>query len=94
MYAGRIVEEGSTGAVFGHPAHPYTQALIGSTPEKLDFSIDLDESGGPPNLYALPPGCHYIDRCPRAAEPCTRIPANAAISDTHHALCHFAVESS
>lgn len=94
MYAGRIVEEGSTGAVFGQPTHPYTQALIGSTPEKLDFSVDLDEIGGPPNLYALPPGCHYIDRCPRAAEACTRIPSNVAISDTHHALCHFAVESS
>jgi len=94
MYAGRIVEEGSTGAVFGQPTHPYTQALIGSTPEKLDFSIDLDEIGGPPNLYALPPGCHYIDRCPRAAEACTRIPSNVAITDTHHALCHFAVESS
>jgi oligopeptide/dipeptide ABC transporter ATP-binding protein len=93
MYAGRIVEEGSTGAVFGQPAHPYTQALIGSTPEKLDFSIGLDEGGGPPNLYGLPPGCHYIDRCPRAADACISIPSNVAISESHHALCHFAVGS-
>jgi oligopeptide/dipeptide ABC transporter ATP-binding protein len=93
MYAGRIVEEGSTGAVFGQPAHPYTQALIGSTPEKLDFSIGLDEVGGPPNLYGLPPGCHYIDRCPQAADACISIPSNVAISESHHALCHFAVGS-
>ncbi len=90
MYAGRIVEEGGTRSVFGDPRHPYTKALIGSTPEKLDFTLDAEVGGGPPNLYALPPGCHYIDRCPEAAALCNSMPPNLALSATHHALCHFA----
>ncbi|NQV79687.1 MAG: ABC transporter ATP-binding protein [Alphaproteobacteria bacterium] len=90
MYAGRIVEEGETTSVFGDPRHPYTKALIGSTPEKLDFTINAEVGGGPPNLYALQPGCHYIDRCPQAAAQCNSMPPNVALSATHHALCHFA----
>jgi oligopeptide/dipeptide ABC transporter ATP-binding protein len=68
MYAGRIVEQSSVGALFEKPLHPYTQGLIGSIPvlgkvvEKLDVI-----PGSVPNLVNLPPGCRFAPRC-RARE--------------------------
>jgi oligopeptide/dipeptide ABC transporter ATP-binding protein len=64
MYAGRIVEEAGVFDIFGAPRHPYTEALIGSTPvlgqaEKELFAIP----GSVPNLIDLPPGCKFAPRC-------------------------------
>ncbi|MBL8835619.1 MAG: ABC transporter ATP-binding protein [Alphaproteobacteria bacterium] len=91
MYAGSIVESGSVRAVFGDPRHPYTRNLIASTPEKLQVDRGRRPAVPPPNLYALPDGCHYRDRCPDAAELCAQAPPWIAVGDPGHcARCHFA----
>ncbi len=88
MYAGGIVEQGDTRAVFSQPRHPYTINLIDSTPERLVIGSGRIFGGPPPNLYDLPVGCHYRARCPRAAEICTQSPPWVTIAGQHQARCH------
>ena len=64
MYAGRIVEEASVTELFKNPKHPYTDALIGSTPVLGQTDKDLVTiPGSVPNLINLPPGCRFAPRC-------------------------------
>lgn len=91
MFAGNIVEIGAVGRVLRTPRHPYTQALIASTPQQVKEHGYAHLGGPPPDLYDLPVGCHYRDRCPAAAEVCGTAPVNAIVADGHQALCHFAV---
>jgi len=71
MYAGRIVEMGPVEAVIHSPAHPYTAGLMGSIPamdEERDRLLQID--GAMPRLNAIPAGCAFNPRCPRAFAPC------------------------
>ena len=73
MYAGRIVEIGPVAAVIHAPAHPYTAGLMGSIPamdEDRPRLLQID--GAMPRLNAIPPGCAFHPRCPRAFEPCSQ----------------------
>ena len=73
MYAGRIVEIGPVAAVIHAPAHPYTAGLMGSIPamdEDRPRLLQID--GAMPRLDAIPPGCAFHPRCPRAFEPCSQ----------------------
>ncbi len=88
MYAGGIVEQGETRALFGQPRHPYTINLIDSTPERLVIGSGRVFGGPPPNLFDLPVGCHYRARCPRAVELCTAAPPWVTIAGQHQARCH------
>lgn len=69
MYLGRIVEIGPTPAVIGHPAHPYTKALLAAVPE-ADPDITRRKKQMPlrsediPSLTAIPAGCSFHPRCP------------------------------
>jgi len=92
MFAGSIVERGTVDDVFAAPSHPYTRALLSATPERLRLGTGSTVGGAPPNLYALPEGCHYRDRCRRAVDVCRAAPAMREVSGGHHALCHFADE--
>ncbi|MEP5515659.1 MAG: ABC transporter ATP-binding protein, partial [Bauldia litoralis] len=71
MYAGRIVELGTTEDVLSRPAHPYTRKLIDCVPILGDPDRRLDAIEGlPPTVNRLPPGCAFADRCPRVRDDC------------------------
>jgi peptide/nickel transport system ATP-binding protein/oligopeptide transport system ATP-binding protein len=92
MFAGTIVEQGPTRQVFREQRHPYTRALIASTPKRIAERGFGQVGGTPPDLYALPEGCLYRDRCVRAADICVQPPPNVAFANHHFSLCHFAAE--
>jgi peptide/nickel transport system ATP-binding protein len=72
MYAGRIVETGTTHDIFFHHKMPYTQALLASTPKVSAPSHTRLTAipGRPPDLLNLPSGCAFAPRCPRAIGRC------------------------
>ena len=90
MYAGRIVESGTVDAVFHGPAHPYTRMLLDSTPERLRAGRTVTHNLPPPNLYALPAGCAYRDRCDLADDRCVAPPPVVQVGSAHAASCHRA----
>ena len=91
MYAGRLVEEGTTAEVFRRPAHPYTAHLIASLPRIGDAGAREGLGGAPPNLADPPPGCRFHPRCPLAMDACRReAPEMAWITDTHRVACFAA----
>lgn len=72
MYAGKVIESGTTEDILMHPAHPYTKGLLNSVP-KLDVSNEerlVAIKGQPPRLSELPPYCAFSPRCPYANEDC------------------------
>jgi peptide/nickel transport system ATP-binding protein len=77
MYAGKIVESGSTQAVVEDPKHPYTQGLIKALPESLQPGSRLNQIPGMmPNLTEIPPGCAFHPRCKISDSICsTEVPA-------------------
>ena len=89
MFAGTIVEIGPVSAVFGAPRHPYTRHLIGSSPDRIRLGQEIDRAGPPPDLYALPQGCPYSDRCPKAKGACAVVPPIADFGNGHSAHCFF-----
>jgi oligopeptide/dipeptide ABC transporter ATP-binding protein len=75
MYAGQIVEEATTAALFAKPMHPYTQGLFGSIPRLAGPVERLRPIPGTvPSPTAWPAGCRFRPRCPHAFEPCGREP--------------------
>jgi oligopeptide/dipeptide ABC transporter ATP-binding protein len=71
MYAGRVVETGPVSQIFNAPTHPYTEALLNSIPRMTDSTQRLTAiDGQPPDLAALPAGCAFAPRCPRAFGRC------------------------
>ncbi len=90
MYAGRIVESGSTDRVFANPRHPYTIGLLSSVPrmdrEAQDRLVPID--GQPPDLGSLDDGCAYRPRCRWAQEDCALSqPPLADLGDGQQAAC-------
>ena len=71
MYAGRIVETGTTEEVLASPRHPYTAKLIECVPVLGEPERRLDAiEGRPPVVNNLPSGCAFADRCPRVQASC------------------------
>ena len=76
MYAGRIVEQGTTAQVLDTPAHPYTQGLLDSVPSRNARGARLKQIPGmTPSLIGLAPGCAFRERCARADADCAETPA-------------------
>jgi peptide/nickel transport system ATP-binding protein len=69
MYAGRIVEQGNVGDVFGRPQHPYTRELMRSTISLSTTGLNFIP-GSPPDLIEPPPACRFHPRCPQAMKVC------------------------
>lgn len=75
MYAGQLVELGSTRAVYSNPKHPYTQKLIATIPRIKDKDNSLQFlKGKPPDMADLQKGCRFLDRCSFAMEVCNKDP--------------------
>ena len=92
MYLGRIVELATTDQIFGQPAHPYTAALLSSTPipDPDARSERIILSDGVPSPRDPPSGCHFHPRCPAAADYCSQAqPELVDIGDGHLVACHL-----
>ena len=88
MYAGKIVEEGTTAGIFGTPKHPYTQYLINSLPRFGDKSVKKSVPGSPPSLDKLPSGCSFHPRCPYAYGVCSEdVPEPLELENNHKVAC-------
>jgi peptide/nickel transport system ATP-binding protein len=95
MYAGRIVESGTSDEIFGEPRHPYTIGLLRSVPR-------LDEPRGrqlvpifgmPPNLIDMPDICAFLPRCSLRGEcGSKKEPELRLISGQHYVRCHLNVK--
>ena len=75
MYAGRIVEAGTTEEIFGDPRHPYTVGLLNCIPRLDQEGRKLVPIEGlPPNLINMPPTCAFLPRCSNKSERCSQEP--------------------
>ena len=92
MYAGKIVEMGTTLQIFDNPRHPYTQALLRCLPDVGLRDRQLVEIGGqPPDLAQLGPGCPFAPRCPERQPICDEAyPSPVQVEDGHEAHCWVA----
>jgi dipeptide transport system ATP-binding protein len=93
MYLGHVMEQGPKEAIFDRPSHPYTQALLASTPGVGPRNVQkIVLKGELPSPLDPPPGCVFSSRCPYAVERCrAERPAPTLVQDRLVA-CHFAGE--
>jgi len=96
MYAGRIVEQGPSKAVFARPDHPYTRALAASFPSIGDPASRMNPrglAGDPPDPSALPSGCPFHVRCDVAIPECATLDValRDASADRRAACVHVGV---
>lgn len=90
MYAGRIVEKGTSEDIFLNPSHPYTIGLMASKPvvgRKVDKLYSIP--GKVPNPVNMPNYCYFKDRCEMCVEGCDgEYPCEISLSDTHKVSCY------
>jgi oligopeptide/dipeptide ABC transporter ATP-binding protein len=91
MYLGAIVEIAPAEALFRHPLHHYTHALLSAVPvpdpDATRARVIL--RGEPPSPMNMPPGCRFHTRCPAALPRCkTTPPALTSAGDGHLVACH------
>jgi len=94
MYAGEIIEYGTARDVFEHTRHPYTIGLFDSLPS---LTQDVDRlkpiAGLMPDMFNLPSGCKFYDRCPYAQAACqTETIGMVMVSDGHGVRCFRTAE--
>lgn len=89
MYAGRIIEIGTTNEVFNDIRHPYTEGLFNSLPNLKARGEELVPIHGMmPDPADLPPGCTFSPRCPYATPDCMKImPTLRHVGGTHYVAC-------
>ena len=94
MYLGRPVEHGSRDAVFERPAHPYTRALLASTPavDPAHRHERVRLVGELPSPLNPPAGCAFHTRCPFAVDRCRRERPRLRDHDGRAVACHRAGE--
>jgi peptide/nickel transport system ATP-binding protein len=105
MYAGRIVEVGTTASIFANPRHPYTEALFEALPERAAVVAEGSDlvsgragrrlyniPGQPPDLTAPPHGCKFAARCRYVRDDCRQSePPLTDMDGTHAYRCFFPV---
>lgn len=95
MYAGKIIELGTTVGVLKKPFHPYTMGLKNAFPNIRGEKQDLISiPGAPPNLVDPPTGCRFYQRCPFSLEIChVEEPPLVQVDTDQFAACHRVAEA-
>jgi dipeptide transport system ATP-binding protein len=88
QYAGRQVEENTTRALFAHPHHPYTAALLAALPERARGRRLPAIPGAAPGQFDRPQGCMFAPRCAYVFDACWRAPPAHAAPALGRALCY------
>ena len=92
MYAGQVVEQGSTYEIFNKPAHPYTIKLLECDPASISQKQRLLPSipGEIPDLTNLSGGCIFKNRCDQSIDRCDQYtPILKEFDNTHFVSCHL-----
>lgn len=88
MYAGQVVERGSTDQVIGNPQHPYTQGLLACRPGLSKRKAIVPIPGEVPDLVDLPVGCAFRPRCAHARPECEGEPIHmSTVGQGHYVRC-------
>lgn len=90
MYAGKIVEYGTTDEIFYNPKHEYTKGLLKSIPKLTDETKEklVPIEGSPVDMLNPPKGCPFAPRCKNCMKICIeKMPPYTDFSDTHYSAC-------
>ena len=92
MYLGRLVEVAAAAELYGNPLHPYTRALLASTPACDPEAVTPPVlAGEPPSQTSPPAGCPFHPRCPEAVRECSqKEPGLIELDPGHTVACHLA----
>ena len=91
MYAGKVIEKGTTEEIFHNPMHPYTIGLQKSKPTLNSDSDTLyNIPGNVPNPVNMPQHCYFKERCAKCTAKCSgAYPGMVQVSPTHFVACHL-----
>jgi len=88
MYAGKIVEWGTSEQIFLSPKHPYTAGLVASIPKLRGDKTLYWIPGQPPDLINPPPGCRFYSRCAKRMDICSKEePPMIEVEPEHYVAC-------
>jgi dipeptide transport system ATP-binding protein len=93
MYLGRIVEYGNREEIFNNPLHPYTRALMASSPsfknDETNVNTDAEAIKGElPSPFNPPSGCAFHKRCPLATDECSKVVPTLETKSNRLVACH------
>lgn len=89
MYCGEVIEQGRVEDIFANPKHPYTQGLLKSIPIVRDKKIPRLPTieGVVPDLFHLPNGCRFADRCEKVSAHCQQSSPKLLGETGHQVAC-------